>query len=192
MICRLLPSRAMAREPRAAPRGVRPSAPARAGTCVGNRRGSAAVEFGLLLPLYLAAAIGVVEIGWQLTIASALDRGTLRASRFGMTGQPTAPGAPAAVGCRSQGIPWMITRASADILRPERLTVTLGAFSSPSRMGDPPVAGPGAGGQVVTYTVTYRQPFLTGAWVNLVGGPTEIVHRSTIIVRNEAFANATC
>jgi Flp pilus assembly protein TadG len=182
----------MACETRADPRRMRPSAPASAGACVGNRRGSAAVEFGLLLPLYLAAVIGVVEIGWQLTVASALDRGTLRASRFGMTGQATAPGAPAAVGCRSQGIPWMITRSSADILRPERLTVTLGAYSSASRMGDPPVAGAGTGGQVVTYTVTYRQPFLTGAWMNLIGGPAEIVHRSAIIVRNEAFADATC
>lgn len=157
-----------------------------------GRAGTAATEFGLLLPLYLTAAIGVLEIGWQLTVASTLDRSTLRASRFGVTGQNVARGAPNDIQCRSQSIPWLILAASGNILQAERLTVSVGASPSPSRMNEPIVPGAGLGGQVVTYDISYRQPFLSGAWLNLVGAPAEIVHRTTLIVRNEAFANAPC
>lgn len=157
-----------------------------------DRRGSAAAEFGLLLPAFLMASIGIVEVGWQLTVASALDRATAKASRFGVTGQATRPGAPQALTCRSQTIPWIITNTASRVLSPERLQVSTAAHGSPSRMGQPPTAGAGTGGQIVTYTITYTEPFLTGVWLGLIGGPENLVHRATIVVKNEAFDNATC
>nr|WP_158287588.1 TadE/TadG family type IV pilus assembly protein [Falsiroseomonas bella] len=170
----------------------------RAGRCAGpqarpgRRRGSAAAEFGLLLPAFLMAAIGVVEVGWQLAVASTLDRATAKASRFGITGQQTRAGAPAEIACRSQAIPWIIADAGGRILSPERLQVTTGAHAAASAMNTPPTAGAGRGGQVVTYSVTYTEPFMSGVWLRLLGGPEHLVHRATIVVKNEAFDNATC
>jgi hypothetical protein len=157
-----------------------------------TRRGTAGLEFAITLPVFLMLVIGTMEITWQLTIAAALDRGTLRASRFGTTGQTTAAGAPAGMSCRSATIPWIITSSTGQLLRPERLQVTLGAAPSASRMGEPPVSGPGLGGEVVTYSVTYTQPFMSAAWLHLFGGPSELVHRTTVVVKNEAFDNASC
>lgn len=155
-----------------------------------RRRGTAAVEFALVMPAYLAAILGVVEIGWQLTIASALDRATLRASRFGITGQSS--GGTGSPSCRSQSIPWIITNSTGNVLKPERLTVTLGAVGSASALGGASTAGAGRGGEVVTYNVTYVEPFMTVAWLNLVGLPEQLTHHSTVVVKNEAFDDATC
>ena len=78
------------------------------------------------------------------------------------------------------------------LLNVGRLTVTTAAYNSASTMNAAPTAGAGGAGQVVTYNVTYTEPFLTGVWINMIGGPAEIVHRATIVVKNEAFDNATC
>jgi Flp pilus assembly protein TadG len=157
-----------------------------------DRRGSATVEFGMLGAAFLAIMVGVVEISWQLTVASALERATLRASRFGVTGQATRPGVPASNTCRSQTINWLVAESSGRILTAERLSVQTEAYSSPSGMGGDGAAGAGSGGQVALYSVTYVQPFLTGTWLTLIGGPEAITHTTTIVVKNEPFDNATC
>jgi hypothetical protein len=59
-------------------------------------------------------------------------------------------------------------------------------------LGGTAVAGAGLGGQVVTYNVTYTQPFITLAWLNMVGAPEQLIHRATVVVKNEAFDDATC
>lgn len=143
-----------------------------------------------MLPLYLAAVVGVIETGWQLTIAAALDRATMQASRFGITGQATLPGDRPA--CRSETIPALIVRASGDILRRERLTVTLGAAPNASRLAEPPLPGPGLGGQIATYSVAYTQPFAVLAALQPLGVPPQLVHRTTVVVKNELFDNAVC
>lgn len=155
-----------------------------------TRRGSITTEFALVLPLYLAAIVGVIETGWQLTVAATLDRATMQASRFGITGQAILPGDRLA--CRSETIPALIVRASGDILQPERLTVTLGAAPSASRLGQPPLPGPGLAGQIATYSVAYTQPFASLAWLQPFGVPAQLVHRTTVVVKNETFDNVVC
>jgi hypothetical protein len=140
----------------------------------------------------LAGLIGTVEVAWQSTVAAALDRATLRASRFGVTGQATRPNAPADLTCRSQTIRWLVANATGSILTAERIQVTTAAHDSPSDMGQTPTPGAGTGGQVVTYDVTYIEPFLTGAWLRVIGGPEHLVHRAVVVVKNEAFDNAVC
>jgi Flp pilus assembly protein TadG len=157
-----------------------------------DRRGSAAAEFAFIMPAFLVLLVGITEVCWQLTIAASLDRATIRASRFGITGQATQSGTPAGITCRSQTIPWIVQHYTGRLLTVGRLTVTTGAHNSASSMGGAATPGAGGAGQVVTYNVTYTEPFLTGVWLNMIGGPTEIVHRATIVVKNEAFDNATC
>jgi Flp pilus assembly protein TadG len=158
----------------------------------GARRGSAAVEFAFIMPAFLVLLVSVTEVCWQLTIAASLDRAVNRASRFGITGQATQAATPVGVTCRSATIPWIVQHYTGRLLNVSRLTVTTGAHNSASTMNAAPTAGAGGAGQVVTYTVTYTEPFLTGVWINMLGGPAEIVHRATVVVKNEAFDNATC
>lgn len=150
-----------------------------------GRRGSTVTEFALTAPLYFAALMGVLEISWQFAISASLDRATVHASRFGITGQ--AGLGSIAPGCRSQAIPQVIRAASGNTLRADRLTVTFGGAP-----GGATQSGPGLGGQITTYNVSYTQPFATLGWVGSFGLPQQIVHRSTIVVKNESFDNAVC
>jgi Flp pilus assembly protein TadG len=157
------------------------------------RRGASTLEFALIAIPLLALMIGIPEISWQLTTAAALDEAVLRASRFGITGQATQTGEPPLYTCRSQTIAWIITSSTGGFLKPAQLTVSIGSYGSASGLsGGIPAAGAGTGGQIVTYTVTYAQPFLTDAWVKLIGGSASLTHQATVVVKNEPFDNATC
>lgn len=155
-----------------------------------SRHGTTAIEFAIAAIPLLVLLIGIIELGWQLTTAAALDAAVLRASRFGITGQATTTGEPAGYTCRSQTIDWMIRSAAGGLFNLGTLNISLQSSSGVG--GDSPVSGAGAGGQIVTYTVTYTQPFLTGAWVNLIGGSATLKHQSTVVVKNEPFDNSTC
>lgn len=158
-----------------------------------GRRGSTTVEFCCVALAFFPVLVGIMEASWQFTVASALERATLRASRFGITGQQTRPGAPADITCRSQAIRWVVTTTAGGILRAERLTVTTSAYGSPSGMNGIANAGAGTGGQVVLYQLRYEEPFLLPAmWSTFFGTSDRMVHQTSMIVKNEMFANATC
>jgi hypothetical protein len=86
----------------------------------------------------------------------------------------------------------VITDSTGGFLKAEHLTVSIASYGSASGLGGASSAGAGGGGQIVTYTVTYEQPFLTGAWINVIGGTASMIHSATIVVKNEPFDNATC
>ncbi len=157
-----------------------------------SRRGSSTVEFAIVAIPLVTLFVGIIEISWQLATGAALDEAVLRASRFGMTGQATVSGEPAQNTCRSQTIRWIITGSYGGFLKDANLTVSTGSYGSASGLSDGslPIAGFGNGGQIVTYRVTYNQPFLTGIWLNLVGA--SLTHQATVIVKNEPFDDATC
>ena len=152
-----------------------------------SRRGTTAIEFALAAIPFLVLSIGIIELAWQFTTAAALDAAVLRAARFGITGQATLPNAPPSFTCRSQTIKWVITSSTGGFLDPARVNVTTNAYGNASDLSGTPVAGAGTAGQIVTYLVTYTQPFLTGAWITLIGGPATITHQATVVVKNEPF-----
>jgi hypothetical protein len=165
-----------------------------AGLLPSSRRGAAAVEFAVISVPFLMLVIGILEVFVQMTTATSLDAAVLRASRFGITGQATKAslGPPPTVTCRSQSIPWIITR-TAPFIRADRLQVVLRSFPSVSTITGPSTNGAGVGGQVVAFEITYAQPFITMAWSRLFSGvPASITHRVTMYVRNEPFENAVC
>jgi Flp pilus assembly protein TadG len=170
-----------------------PSRTPASGTALRWRAGTTSVEFALAAIPFVILLIGIIELAWQFTTAAALDAAVLRASRFGITGQATTAGEPAQYTCRSQTIAWVITSSTGGFLNPANLTVSTASYANASELSSgTPVAGAGTGGQVVTYTVTYRQPFLTSAWINFIGGPAALTHQATVVVKNEPFSNATC
>jgi Flp pilus assembly protein TadG len=61
-------------------------------TLLKNRAGSAAVEFALVLPPFLALMFSTFEVGWFYFANSQVDAATVEASRFIRTGQAQKQG----------------------------------------------------------------------------------------------------
>jgi Flp pilus assembly protein TadG len=166
---------------------------------LGSRRGASASEFAIIAGPFFVLVLGTIEVAWQLATGMALDHASLRASRFGMTGSDTPPGwmmqnqqnVPT---CRSANIRWMITRATNGLLKDNsNLLVTTNTWSSVNATrGGGGAAGAGTGGQIVSYTVTYNQPFVTGLVAQSLWGGNSVRHQTFLVVKNEPFENATC
>jgi Flp pilus assembly protein TadG len=159
-----------------------------------DRRGVTIVEFSLVAAPLILLIFGILETGWQLATAAALDHAALAASRFGITGaagtvKPTGSTVP----CRSASIRQMVTSSTGGFLNQNNLTITITSYSNTNTaaQGKSGTSGAGTGGQVVTYALTYQQPYLLGGIVPFFTG-TAYTHSATIIVKNEPFSNATC
>ncbi len=137
---------------------------------------------------------GVMEASWQVATLAALDHAALRAVRFGTTGLAKPPSRTGAPTCRSASIPWLASQVTGGFLKASRLTVTTNTFSnysnSASRSGG--TSGAGTGGQVVTYDLTYTQPWLIGGLVKLVTGTDTMTFRSSLTIKNEPFDDTVC
>lgn len=151
-----------------------------------------AVEFAVIASTFFIIVFAIIETAWQLTTASILDRAAMRAGRFGVTGQARLAGAPVAITCRSQAIPWVITSSTNGFLKSSNLTVTTGFVPNLEGMAGAATTGPGMGEQVVTYRLRYRQPFITSNVLSVFGAPDHLDHNATIVVKNEPFDNVVC
>ena len=163
-----------------------------------RRRGAAASEFALIAGPFLVLIIGTMEVAWQLATGAALDHAALKASRFGATGSAQIPewqrgGTPVAdlPGTRTEAVRWLVSTSTGGLIRLDaaQLTVTAENWSSLGAIA--PTATPGSGeggsGAIVSYTITYRQPFITGAVAASLWGGNGFTHRTTIVVKNEPF-----
>lgn len=163
-----------------------------------GRRGVAAAEFAIIsIPCFIVI-IGCMEVAWQLATGAALDHAALRASRYGITGSNTPPawqtaGQQNVPSCRSQNIVWLVTQSTGGLLKAANLTVATAAWSNVSGAGTGTgTAGAGVGGQIIAYTLTYRQPFITGAIATGLFGGDAFTHRAYLMVKNEPFEDAAC
>jgi Flp pilus assembly protein TadG len=167
----------------------------------GSRRGASAAEFAIIAgPLFLLI-LGTCEAAWQLVTSAALDHAALKASRYGATGSNSIPswqqgGTPPQnlPTCRSQGITWMVSAATNGLIRQgQNLTVTTATWGNLGTVVGSGTPNPGGAGQITSYTIRYRQPFITGpVAASLWGGPGYFEHQTTIVVKNEPFENTPC
>jgi Flp pilus assembly protein TadG len=163
-----------------------------------DRRGAAAAEFAIIAIPFFVTIIATMEAAWQLATGAALDHAALRASRYGITGSNAPPawqtqGHQNVPTCRSQNIPWLVTVSTGGMLRAANLTVSTAAWSAVNGAGTGTgTQGAGSGGQIVAYSLTYRQPFITGAVAAAIWGGDSFLHRAFLLVKNEPFENATC
>lgn len=163
-----------------------------------GRRGVAATEFALISIPFFIIVIGCMEVAWQLATGAALDHGALRASRYGITGSNTPPswqttGQENVPTCRSQNIIWLVTQSTGGMLKVANLTVTTAAWPNVSGAGTGTgTQGAGSGGQIIAYTLTYRQPFITGLVAASLFGGDSFTHQAFLMVKNEPFENAAC
>lgn len=174
--------------------------PSRLSRVLRNRRGASALEFALVAGPFFVLIIGMMESAWQLATSAALDHAALKASRFGATGTDSIPAwqrggtAPADLPtCRSTGIAWIVSSATGGLIRAgQDLTVTTATWGNVGGITGSGTAGAGNGGQITSYTIRYRQAFITGQVAASLWGSNGFIHQTTIVIKNEPFENATC
>ena len=165
-----------------------------------GRRGTSALEFAFLAPVFLLMALGVIEVGLQGAVSAALNIGARSASRLGITGGVGASGTNGAVAsdsARVSAVKSAVLTASGGLLQDGRLTVTQQTFNTiaDAAAGQNAASGPGGAGRFVRYTLTYLQPTFAGDWNKILSGlfhtsasiPATFTHTSTILVTNEPF-----
>ena len=154
----------------------------------GYRSGAAAVEFAIVVSVFISLLLLVMETGWQLMIESALDAGARAATRFGSTGTTVAAGITPPPADRNSSIMQVAIQYSGSVLQASRLQISEASYADFSAAcgGGAGTPGPGGGGQVTCYTFTYAQPYLTPIAVALTGQQS-ITHTVILAVLNEPF-----
>ncbi len=150
--------------------------------------GAVAIEFALVGMAFISLLLLAMDTGWQLLIESALGAGARAASRFGSTGTAVAAGIAPAPTDRNSSIRDVAIQNSGGLLQPDKLQITEASYASFAAVtsGGASTPGPGVGGQVVQYTFTYTQPYLTPIAVAITGNQN-MMHTVHVTVLNEPF-----
>lgn len=161
---------------------------ARVRFCLGTR-GTSTLEFAVVGAVFISLVLFTMEVCWQMTIDLALNYGARAASRFGMTGAPVPAGMTPGPSSRSDAILRLVVGSTGGILLAGRLQLNETAYPSFAAVGIATSATPGAGGpgQIVRYSLSYSQPFIT-LMPSLFVGSSAAVHHATVVVLNEPYA----
>ena len=152
-----------------------------------GQRGAASIEFAIVGLVFLSLLMLAMDAGWQLVINSALGVGARAAARFGTTGVTVAAGITPAptesrrLDCRSGDRELRQSVAGRPLAN---LQTSYANFAAVGGAGG--TAGPGSAGQVVLYTFTYTQPYLTPIAMTITGA-SQVVHTLQLVVLNEPF-----
>ena len=177
-----------------------------------NDDGAAAVEFALVLMIFLMVVIAIMELGMIMLRQNLMDNAVHAASRFGMTGMSEAQQLAQIhriVGNRTMGLVDMdevdidvLIYASFDRVGAPEPFVDAEPFNGVFDAGeaytdvngnsqwDADQGRPGGGrsGEIVLYRVTYDAPSMTGFLDDsLFGGDGTIRQTARLAVRNEPF-----
>lgn len=153
------------------------------------RRGIYALEFAMLVPVFIPILMGCVEVAWQFGASVALDHASLEASRFASLGRKNADGSRAGSTCET-AVKDAAIKAGGGFLRADRLTLLPMQYASASGMRGRSggTAGTGVGGSFVEFRLEYRQRFIVSG---KLFGKTEMTHVATTTVMNEPYPDAS-
>lgn len=152
-----------------------------------SRRGSTAVEFAIIAPVFFMLFIGLTEISLIMLGQHLLENATFNSSRLAKTGYITA-------GKTQMETVMAALNAELGSLAPlidvSKVTMTSTAYGNLSQIGQPEqgVASLGTAQQVVVYTVSYPWKLFTPMISDIMGDEHGImVLTSRIVVRNEPY-----
>lgn len=126
------------------------------------RRGVAALEAALILPVMIVFLVGFMETGWQLLTAMVLQNGAEDAARFIETGHTASGGA-----CAS--LPDLVAGNSGGILRAALVHVS--AEPRPD--------------STAFYTFSYTQAYFT-PWMSMLVGQPAMRHSVRVLIHDTA------
>lgn len=176
------------------------------------RRGSAAIEFALAIPILLLVTAGVIEVAMMLFVTTLAEGGLREAARYGITGQ--APGA----GTREDQILSIVQEHTHGLIEASEASLEVwtypafndvqeqeeyddgngnGGYDDGESYDDSNsngtwdegngTQGAGGAGEVVVYTMTFDWDFMTPVF-EVFGGPTGTLELSaSIAVQNEPY-----
>jgi Flp pilus assembly protein TadG len=170
----------------------------------GNRRGSAAVEFALVAPMFFALLFAIIETALMFFASQVLETVTQSSARVVLTGQAQSG---SVTNCAVNSVATPCTQAtfktyvcaqipalfdcnslSVDVQSySDFSSVTLGNYTACNF--DPTTTGysPGSSGQVVVVRLYYKWPlFVTGLGYNLACSTT---NNTRLLVATAAFQN---
>lgn len=149
-----------------------------------NESGVTAIEFAFVAPILFMALLGTIEYGIIFHVQSLASHAGNEAARLGKTGSLYG-----SQGTREQLIEAHVLRIMEPWIKDEgRVTVRSESYGNFNdvRAGGGGV-GPGIGGQVVLYTVTYNWPTLMPGMTLLVGEDGIVPIHARALVKNEVF-----
>lgn len=149
-----------------------------------NNDGTSAVEFALILPVFLLLLFGTIEIAMVMFTLSLAEGGLREAARFGVTGQEVDPAA------RQARILEIITEHTHGLIDVSDANVQVTVY--PDFTGDdtgPGAAGAGSANDVVFYRLNYEWQYLTPIFAVFTGLGNSLPMTATIAVRNEPFSD---
>jgi len=146
-----------------------------------NHKGSALIEFALVIPVFLTILLATYELGLMLTIKNGLFRGLYMGSRIGITGN----GSPSLTVAVNNAINSNFRLFSAGTLG--NLTVTINNYSSLTNLlaNTSPTSGVGGTGVYVLYSASYTYNTITPMLRPIFGN--SVVITESISVRNELY-----
>jgi Flp pilus assembly protein TadG len=162
-----------------------------------HRRGSAAVEFALVAPVFFALLFAIIEVALMFFASQVLETVTQAAARYILTGQAQSGGLTQAqfntYVCNQ--IPALFTCGNVQInvqSYPSSGSVTISpVFDSSGNYVGGTNYCPGSGGSVVMVSLAYQWPlFVTGLGFNMSNPGTSNKKwlASTAVFQNEPFA----
>lgn len=156
-----------------------------------DRRGTTALEFAIVGPVFIVALLMAFDFAVQLAVDLALNYGTAAAARYAITGAVTGTsGSNGSNATNDTTIRNRIVSSTGGLLDPSRVMVTATSYANPSSYaaGTGKVAGSnGFSGSVVVYSISYTQPFLTGLPALVASTSSSITHQTTVVVQNEPY-----
>jgi hypothetical protein len=156
-----------------------------------RRAGVATLDFAIVGTVFVSLLALAFDAGWQIVIEAALGSGGRAASRFGTTGATVPAGMTPVPTSRTDSILQIVLQNSGGLLLASRLVITESSYASFAALagGTGGTAGPGSAGQVVQYSFTYTQPYLTPIAMAITGAQ-QMVHNVTVTVLNEPFPSS--
>jgi Flp pilus assembly protein TadG len=156
-----------------------------------DRRGTTALEFAIVGPVFIVVLLMAFDFAVQLAVDLALNYGTAAAARYAITGAVSGTsGSNGSNATNNTTIRNIIASSTGNLLDSSRIMVTATSYANPTSYaaGNGKVSGSnGVSGSVVVYSITYTQPFLTGVPALVASTRTSITHQTTMIVQNEPY-----
>lgn len=159
--------------------------------------GAFAIEFGVVVPVFLLLLLGIIELGMMVFVQSVLDGAARDAARLVRTGQVQANGNP------QQTFQTLLCNQMAALVGCANLLFNVQTFASftaaqtglsqpiqVDKNGNPINLSftPGGASSIVTVRVMYNRPFYTTLVGQWLGGATDsALLMSTVVFVNEPF-----
>ena len=180
---------------------------------VHRQEGAAAIEYALVLPVFLTMVMGGFEMGRIYMVNASLEGAVSEATRTAMTGN-----LPEGYDTRSQYIEHIVVSNLENVNISSGVTVSMKVYESFSDIGDPEpyvdengngdydvgecysdinanatwdsdMGSSGAGGEenIMLMTVDVNLPYMTSYMISMMGGKETINLSASTVVRNEPF-----